>query len=490
MDRSASIAAARTGLGRRDFLRLGAGAAVGAGLGSVSAARVRPARPSVSPGQARNLIFMVSDGMSTGTLTLCDTVCRMRDGRPSVWTSLWERPGVRRTVQETQSADSFVTDSAAAASAWGCGTPCNNAVINITPEGRQLLPLLVHAQQNGKATGVVTTTRVTHATPAGFCANVPQRDLEGSIAQQLLERNIDVVLGGGEHFFKPDLLAKHPQLKLVRTKDELAAVSAADSTRLLGLFSRDHVPHVLDREPTVPCLEDMTRAALARLEKAPDGFAMQIEGGRVDHAAHDNDAASLVQEQLEFDRTLGVVLSWLEARDDTLLVVTTDHGNANPGLTLYGKRGEQGLRRLLEARHSFEWTFARLPKDGSPETLAAQYGDLVEQATGIRLDTEGVAMFARSMQSRRVMPFRDANSSVCVLGSLLATSFGVAFLSPNHTSDMVELTSIGPGSELLRPVMRNCEVWSVLTRVLGMAPGKLLPGMDKLVTGLPRGAGD
>lgn len=482
-------------MGRRDFLRVGAGTAIGAGamLGSspIAIAGGHTTRRRMFPARARNVIFMVSDGMSTGTLTLCDTVMRMTQGRASSWCSMWEKPGVKRIMQATHSADSFVTDSAASAAAWGCGHACNNLVLNITPDGRQQLPILVHARQSGRATGLVTTARITHATPAGFSATVPNRDLEAGIAQQQLERGIDVLMGGGLAHFKPELLAKHPEWKVVTSKDELAA--AGDQLRLLGLFASGHVPHVLDRKPTVPALEDMTRAALARLERAPEGFAVQIEGGRIDHAAHDNDAPSLIQEQMEFDRTLGVVLQWMEGRDDTLLIVTTDHGNANPGLTVYGKRGEDGLGKLLKASHSFEWFFSqvrRLPKDLSDEDRMLKTGDLVEQATGIKLDSEATGLLSNSMRSQRVMPFRDANSTTCVLGSLLASIFGVAFLSPNHTSDMVELTAIGPGADLLRPVMRNREVWEVLVKAMELAPAVMLEGMDELIIKQPSGGGD
>lgn len=418
--------------------------------------------------------------MSFGTLTIADTVLRTREGKPSAWCSLWEREGVRRTMQMTQCADAFVTDSAAAAAAWGSGQVCNTGVLNITPEGKQFLPILVHARQNGKATGVVTTTRVTHATPAGFCVNVPHRDLEDAIAIQQLERGVDLLLGGGAKHFPDDLLAKHPGWKVVRTKGELAA--AGDGRRLLGLFGDGHVAHVLDRGPDIPSLEDMAAVALSRLGSAPDGFVLQIEGGRVDHAAHDNDAASLVQEQMEFDRTLGTVLKWMDGRDDTLLVVTTDHGNANPGLTLYGKRGEEGLGRLMQARSSFEHMFARIAaakKKGGDFAHAAT--EIIEEGTGVALDSEAQDLFMSVLKSKRVMPFRDANSATCVLGSLLASVYGVAFVSPNHTSDMVELTSIGPGSQHMRPTMRNRDVWSVLVDALGFAPPQLLEGMDRVV---------
>ncbi len=474
--------AASRGLDRRDFLRFGAGAAAGVaavtGLTLPTSGRIVH-RPGLTPGRARNLIFMVADGMSFGTLTIADTMFRVHEGRASTWASLWERPGVSRTMQMTQCADAFVTDSAAAAAGWGCGFACNTGVLNITPDGKQHLPLLVHAKQNGRATGVVTTARITHATPAGFCVNVPHRDLEDAIAMQQLERGIDLLLGGGAKHFPPDLLAKHPEWNVVRTRAELAA--APGSRRLLGVFADAHVPHVLDRGPDIPSLEEMAMAALTRLDTAPDGFALQIEGGRVDHAAHDNDAASLVHEQMEFDRTLAAVLKWMGDRDDTLLIVTTDHGNANPGLTLYGKRGEQGLERLMGAKQSFEWIFSRMPKVKKDPDAVSKIGELVEKASGVTLDAEAMDLFVSVLKSGRVSPFRDANSATSVLGGVLASTYGVAFASPNHTSDMVELTALGPGSSLMKPTMRNRDIWGVIVEAMGFAPGQPLEGMERLI---------
>src|SRR5207302_861017 len=108
--------------------------------------------------------------------------------------------------------------SAAGGSAWSCGLHINNGNINVTPTGQQRIPLFVQAGQSGKATALVTTTRVTHATPASFIANVPNRDMEKAIAQQTLERSVDVVLGGGAHYFPDALLERHKDVRVVRDR--------------------------------------------------------------------------------------------------------------------------------------------------------------------------------------------------------------------------------------------------------------------------------
>lgn len=462
----------RTGLDRRDFLSLSAAAGLLAGTPRIVTAKPTATRSRV-PAKARNVIFMVADGMSMGTLTLANVVRAERDGIQSHWVDLWTKPGVRRAICATHSADSVVTDSSAAASAWGIGVHINNDAVNFTPDAKTPTPILLHARQCGKRTGLVTTARVTHATPAGFSANSPKRSFEASIAEQQLERQYDVLLGGGERFFPKELLDKHPDLKIVRTQQELAKADL--DGRLLGLFAKDHVPYTLDRGRDCPNLSLMTKAALNRLERGPDGFVLQIEGGRVDHAAHDNDAAALISEQIDFDDAIKTVVEWIGDRDDTLLVVTTDHGNANPGLTVYGPEGRQGLRKLYHPAHSFEWIWQRIPKEIREDApaLTKLIPDLAEQATGIRITDDETAQVVNSFLHKRSHPSDlMMNKPLNILGAVLSNYTGVCFLSPNHTADMVECTAIGPGAETIPPVIDNIFLHQVMVDTLALAPAK------------------
>lgn len=456
-----------TPIDRRSFF-----GAAGIGAAALATGTAGAARVSSQPGRrAKHVILMVSDGMSTGTLSLADMMHREQTGEPSRWCALWDRPGVRRSMVRTSSADSLVTDSAAAATAWSVGVRVNNGAICHTPDGDEPTPILVRAKQAGKMTGLVTTTRVTHATPAAFIANVPIRSLEDPIAKQMVERGVDVILGGGAKHFPDELLDAHADLTVVRDATQLAA--APRNGRLLGLFSDDHVPFVLDRNENIPSLETMTRAALDRLGDAPGGSVLQIEAGRVDHAAHANDAGALVQEQLEFDRAIGVVLEHLADRDDTLLLVTTDHANANPGLTIYGEGGNAGFERLRHATKSFEWIFGQLRTTQSRAEAVGRLPELLTQASGGYEPSESdIAWLRRGLvEGARVDGFlarnRDPN---CTLGSLLANHYGVSFLSPNHSADHVELTAWGPGAERVAPVSELADLHGVIAAALGLTP--------------------
>lgn len=421
-------------------------------LAASAAAVARVSNRGRSREVARNLIFMVADGMSMGTLTLADLLSHMLHGRASWWVRLWDMPGARRAACATYAANSLVTDSAASATAWSIGERVNNYAVCVTPDGRAIAPLLVRARNAGKATGLITTTRVTHATPAAFIANAPSRNLERDIAEQILDRRVDVVLGGGARYFPDDRLAAEKAIHIVRSRSELAA--AADlgpDSRLLGLFAPMHMAFELDRmaaHPEQPSLAEMTRAGLDRLAAAPDGFVVQIEGGRVDHAAHSNDAPSMLRDQLAFDEALGLAIEFTAARDDTLLIVTTDHGNANPGLTVYGSAGQRGMDRLAAATRSFEWVFAQARSLQDP-TDATAFAEIVRHATGIALTEEERGILGAALRGERVDPHAPASAHPLALGSLLANHFGLAFASGEHTADFVEVTALGPGSESL-----------------------------------------
>ncbi len=472
-------------LDRRQFLlSAGAASAAAVGIGATPAPTHAESRSGgvgrAQPTRARNVIFMVSDGMSTGTLTLAHIASKRWRQKPSTWVDLWNQAGVRRAFATTHSADSLVTDSAAGGSAWGAGVHINNGAINVNPDGAQLMPILPHAAQSGKATGVVTTTRVTHATPASFVANASSRDHEDRIAFHMLARKLDVIMGGGAKFFPAELTKDYPQYTIVRNAPQLAA--ARDSAGpLLGLFSHDHVPMEVDRLPIIPSLAEMSRVALDRLDRNKDGFVLQIEGGRIDHAAHINDAASIVADQLAFDDAIGVVREFTRGRDDTLVVLTTDHGNANPGLTLYGDRANTAFDRLAQVRRSFERIEARLKVFGDPAEAMKEAPALIEEAVNVRLSAAELAILAQSLANERVAPFGELNSPMLVLGALLANHFGVSFISGNHTADLVEVTAWGPGSQAMPQMIDNIDLHGLMVTALALPPAKRLEGMEEIL---------
>ncbi len=471
---------------RRGFLRRGgSAAALGALLGAGGFEEVRaqdgPARTGTdgprARGRAKNVIFLVADGMSAGTLMLGDLYSRAVKGKGSVWVEwLSKAPGtgtrapIARAMLDTSECHGGVTDSAAAATAWSIGEKTVNGAINVTPDGRAPEPLWVRAKRAGKRIGVVSTARITHATPAGYVANIHQRDLEGLIAEQMVARGVDVMLGGGKRFFPDALLATRGGV-VVHDLGELRRVDpwAALNGGLLGTFTDSHMSFEIERSrETEPSLAEMTRAALSVLENAEDGFALHVEGGRVDHAAHYNDAGAIVREMVAFEDALGVCLEWAAGRsaDDTLVIATTDHGNANPGLADYGAEGLKKFETLLTYKRSLYWCLREFRR-GSERTGAA-LARLMREGTGEELGAEEVAYLDRWVRGEAVDIETHRNMNMGPMGAILANRNGVGFVGPNHTGDLVECTAQGPGSEGLWGARNLTDLERVVAEGVGL----------------------
>lgn len=492
-------------LNRRNFLASTAGLTLPM-LAGLPLARAEGDAPPTKPRRkAKNLIFMVADGMSHGALSLADMVLQLRDDKRARWVDLMTKGEcgtlgrATRSLVETRSADGFVTDSSAASTAWGIGELVDNGRVGMTPDGRFPTPILAHAKQAGKATGLVTTTRVTHATPSGFLCNIPtNRDDEDRIAAQMLERAPDLLFGGGSRFFPESLLKKHPNFQYLSGRGGFDAFAPGEmgTGPVLATFAKSHLPFEIDRRTDnlpVPSLAELSRAAIARLSKLGDanGFVMQIEGGRVDHGGHYNDAAGLIYDMIAFDEAVAAVLDWAKDRDDTLIILTADHATGNPGLTEYGARGVKSLLKALDFRHSFEWIESKLagkvdlanPEPPEFGDKAMEHGpsvdidadllhSLLREASGITLHKAEIDFLVRWKKGEIADGFMLAGARYGPVGAILANHTGIAFLSPNHTSDPVELTAVGPGSELIPAWTRLPDIHSVMVKALDLPPAR------------------
>ena len=476
---------------RRAVLGAGVGLLATAGLAGAQSAKQSSKHSSVpvagntntnarpANGAAKNVIFLVVDGMSIGTFSIADMVMRQQgDGSPgagSHWARLWSEPGTRRSMMATQAADSLVTDSAAGGSAWGCGHRLYNGSICFDKDRGELEPVLVSAKRAGKSTGLVSTARITHATPASFVATVPSRNMEKIIAEQQLERGVDVLLGGGAKHFPDDLLARHTDVTVVRDAATMRRAKNAPG-RLLGLFNSDHMSYELDRPETEPHIREMTMLALDRLSQNDEGFVLQVEAGRVDHGGHANDFPAMLHDQIAFEETIAAVREWTEVRkeqngrDDTLVIITTDHGNSGPQLTVYKDDSYRAIETLLGCTQTLSWMLSRL--GGEPrENWPGRFRELIATHAGVELSDEEVEWALKPVFGERSDGFREASNLVCAVGAVMANHFGVAFVSSNHTSEHVEATAYGPGAESLAHRIENYELHALMLNAMGIEVG-------------------
>ncbi len=467
---------------RRAFLKSAVSGAAVAALPAATDATPSASRARGELGGARNVIFMVSDGMSLGTLSMAQQFRRRREGRGTEWIGLYSREGVHRALVDTASASSIVTDSAAASSAWGGGMRVANGAINVGPRGELPQPLLDAARASGRATGLVTTATITHATPAGFAVNVPGRNDEDAIAERYLRSDVDLFLGGGSRFFDPtrradgkDMFGAFAQAGYAVARDRAALAAVPKSGRLLGVFSSGHLPFSLDRAASsevsagVPTLAEMTEVALGRLSaKGGDrGFVLQVEGARIDHAAHANDFGGLVHDQLAFDDALAVALRFALGRDDTLVIVTTDHGNSNPGLNGTGgayRDTDAAFERSFTLRQTNDWIIDGL--SAQSDVTAVQ--DRIVLGTGLNVSKAEAALVHRALRKEYTDAYRARSTPVVVLGQVLANHLAVGWTGVSHTSDMAELVATGPGSEAFSGLLLNFQVHGLIREALGL----------------------
>jgi len=238
----------------------------------------------------------------------------------------------------TANASGGITDSAAAATAMATGNKVANGVISMAIPGdsSDLTTALESASGRQRATGLVTTTYITHATPAAFGAHDPLRTHYAAIGVDYFTgARPDVLFGGARYVSATQAL--NAGYQVVTDRAELQALDVATAGKVAGQFGADHLPYVVDGLGTLPDLAFMTEVALALLERDPDGFFLMVEGGRIDHAGHANDIARLVGEVAAFDDAVLRAYEWAQGREDVLIIVTADHETG--GLSVQGGNG-------------------------------------------------------------------------------------------------------------------------------------------------------
>lgn len=455
-------------MNRRYFLRNSALAGAGASLFSPVTGKGQKVDFTGKGKKAKNVIMFISDGMSTGTLNMADMFMRRQYGKGSNWMQLYRDNRVSRALMETASASSIVTDSAAASSSFGGGHRVNNGSLNVGPDGKPNMPILQKFKSTGKKTGCVTSVTITHATPAGFCINQASRGDQAAIAEKYLEQKFDVLMGGGDKYFNPELRKDNKDLytgfqnagyTIAKTRNELLKLNA--KSPVLGIFTEDALPYSIDRKSSkeltekTPTLAEMTSKAIDLMKDHPEGFALQVEGGKVDWAAHANDIAGLLHDQIALDEAIQVAVDFADKNEDTLLIFTTDHGNANPG-TISGSSANDHFDSIAQYNQTNEWLLNNISSDSSAKDIK----DLAYRVNGIELsqeEAENIYSYYHGLDKEtglynyKKLPFETYSKMQKERNS-------VGWISMSHSGDYVELAMYGPGSELLQPFMLNTDI--------------------------------
>jgi alkaline phosphatase len=228
---------------------------------------------------------------------------------------------------KNQSADDYVTDSAAGATAFACGEKTYNGAIAVDVNKKSLPTILEIAEKNGLATGLVATCSITHATPACFISHEPSRSMDEAIAHDFLKTDIDVFIGGGRKFFTKRLDGKNLidslKAKGYQIADSILAVENISKGKLAAFLADQQQPKFSDGRGDQ--LVKSTETALRILNRNSKGMFIMIEGSQIDWGGHADDTQYIINEMLDFDNAIGKALDFAAKDGNTLVIITADH---------------------------------------------------------------------------------------------------------------------------------------------------------------------
>ena len=398
-----------------------------------------------------NVIMLVMDGSSNNAITLS----RWYKGESLAMDEILT--GAMRTY----SAESAITDSAPAATALATGHKSNDKYIGVLPSlvnspglepiaqedaFKPVANVLEGAKQKGKATGIISTSEIQHATPAGFSAHVQNRSHYDDIAEQQVYQNIDVVLGGGLESLAPgtaknarkdgeNLLSvlKEKKYDLVQTREQLVK-SQAD--KIWGSFAPSALAYDFDRKATnstEPTLAEMTSKAIDTLKKDKDGFFLFVEGSKVDWAAHANDTIGIISDILSFDDAVKEAIDFAKADGNTMVIAVTDHGNS--GITMGNANTTKTYSTIPVSAYIDPLKKATMTIEGALSQLKTDRSNLIEVAALYGLD---------DLTTDELSTLKLAKDLGSEMTKMLANRANIGFTTGGHTGEDVFLYSYGP----------------------------------------------
>ncbi|MBQ6352803.1 MAG: alkaline phosphatase [Lentisphaeria bacterium] len=428
------------------------------------------------------VFLFIGDGMSTPQRMIADEFSRAKGNGQLVMNTLPEHATTR-----TCSANSLVTDSAAAATAIACGVKTDNGKLGVDPQDRRLESVAEVAKKSGKKVGIVTSVTINHATPGGFYAHQSSRSRGYEIGLDLIASGFDYFAGGGLGKFADrkkskqykgniyDLAAKRGYV-VTSTKAEFQKLRPGCG-KVFARGGSDALPYEIDADGSVPTLAEFTAKGIELLDN-PDGFFMMVEGGSIDWCGHGNEAAGNLTEVLGLDRAVRVAMEFAKRHPkETLIVVTGDHetggmtmGFAGTGYHLYMDRlalqtcttGEF-VRRVRKARKA------------KPELGYEDVKPMLEKAYGFKFSGKGPMVITPAEERELKNAFvTDKHGKTRVKAAQLGTAAriimshkaGIGWTSGAHTALPVLTTSWGKGAENFTGFIDNTDISNKLKALL------------------------
>ncbi|MGG3641282.1 alkaline phosphatase [Bacillus gobiensis] len=430
------------------------------------------------PQQAKNVIVLVMDGVSSSTTTLA----RWYKGEPLAMDEILSG-GVR-----TYSAESAITDSAPAATALATGNKSNDKLVGVLPETvtspgvdpsladnplKPVANVLEGAKTSKKATGIISTSEIQHATPAGFSAHATHRSQYDNIAEQQVYQGMDVVLGGGKDSFTTgsaknnrkdgeDLtkVIESKDYDFVDTRDELLK---SKSSKLWGSFAPAELAYDLDRpqtKPNEPTLAEMTKKGISTLSKDKDGFFLFVEGSKPDWAAHANDPVGMISDVLSYDAAVKEALDYAKKDKNTMVIAVSDHGNS--GISIGNQNTSKSYPSTPVSAYVDPLKKAEMTLEGALKQLKPDKSNALEVAALYGIDNP-------SAEERKAI--EESSDLGKTLVQLLAARANIGFTTGGHTGEDLFMYSYGPGKP--EGLVQNTDIANSIAGAFGFDLKKL-----------------
>ncbi|WP_368297402.1 alkaline phosphatase [Cytobacillus firmus] len=407
----------------------------------------------------KNVIFLIGDGMGV-SYTSAYRYLQDDPGTKFVERTELDKYLVGQQMTYPEDPEQNVTDSASAATAMSAGIKTYNNAIAVDNDGSEVKTVLEAAKEQGKATGLVATSEITHATPASFGSHDESRQNMNAIADDYYDElingkhKVDVLLGGGTDL----LVRKDRNIAEEFKKDGYSYVTnrtellADKNEQVLGLFAERGMPKMIDRTEDTPSLKDMTASAIERLNKDKDGFFLMVEGSQVDWAGHDNDIVSAMSEMEDFEKAFKAAIEFAKKDKHTLVVATADHSTGGYSI---GSDGNYNWfsEPIKAAKRTPDFMAQEIANGAGVEETLKEYIDL-------DLKEGEIQSVKKAAETKKAADIDNAIEEIFNQRSHTGWTTG------GHTGEDVPVYAFGPASDRFAGQIENTDQAKLIFEIL------------------------
>ncbi|WP_311202537.1 alkaline phosphatase [Peribacillus aracenensis] len=432
------------------------------GLSWSAADRVSAKDKAKKDPEIKNVIFMIGDGMGV-SYTSAYRYLKDNPGTKVAERTEFDKYLVGQQMTYPEDSAQNITDSASAATAMSAGVKTYNAAIAVDNDKSEVKTVLEAAKEKGKATGLVATSEITHATPASFGAHDENRKNMNSIADDYYnelikgKHKIDVLLGGGKsNFVRPDVnLAKAFEKDGYSYVTDKNQMLKDKNEQILGLFASEGLPKMIDRPSETPSLSDMTSSAIQRLNKDKDGFFLMVEGSQIDWAGHDNDIVGAMSEMEDFEKAYKAAIEFAKKDKHTLVVATADHSTGGFSIGAKGIYNWYG-EPIKAAKRTPDFMADAIVKGADVEKTLKQYINQNE----VKLTDAEIKTVTEAAKSKNVTNVDNA------IEAIFDNRTNTAWTTGGHTGEDVPVYAYGPYKERFAGQVDNTDQAKIIFDLL------------------------